>query len=147
MRKIWLFPLLMLLSASATAALNGFEQNVVFPANAKVMSFLNSSSYVNESDLNHLQTGLNQAQTPLLMSNTQLISSLSTDRTWFYIFKFRELDKPDLVCQYQIQFDDQLKVSGSYFNRPACVRHLQPMPAEPEAKTEVPAMITPPSSS
>lgn len=147
MRKIWIFSLFMLLSATASAAFNSFDQNVVFPEKTKVKSFLKSNFYVNESDLNHLQIGLNQAQTRLLMSNTQLISSLSTDRTWFYIFKFRELDKPDLVCQYQIQFDDQLKVSGSYFNRSACVRHLQPMPAEPEAKTETPAMITPPSSS
>ena len=147
MQKIWIFPLFMLLSATASAAFNSFDQNVVFPEKTKIRSFLKSSSYVNESDLNHLKIGLNQAQTRLLMSNTQLISSLSTDRTWFYIFKFHELDKPDLVCQYQIQFDDQLKVSGSYFNRPACVKHLQPLPAEPEAKTEVSAIVTPPSGS
>lgn len=146
MRKIWILPLLMSLSATATASINSFERGIVFPEKAKVLGFLNANFYANESDLNNLKTGLNKDQVRMLIGNTQLLTSLMTHRTWHYIFKFRELDKPDLICQYQIQFDEQMKVSGSYFDRPACVLHLQPLPAGTVLQTEAPIVAALPAS-
>ncbi|MBC7751346.1 MAG: OmpA family protein, partial [Candidatus Saccharibacteria bacterium] len=40
-------------------------------------------------------------------------------------------------------FDEQMKVSGSYFDRPACVLHLQPLPAGPVLETEAPVVALP----
>lgn len=139
MSKLWLLPFMIGLSASASAAsINTFERAITFPEKAKVMPFLKVNFYANESDLNNLQTGLNKDQVGMLIGNTAFLPHLMTDRTWHYIFKFRELDKPDIVCQYQIQFDEHMKVSGSYFNKPACVFHLQPLPAGTVLETEAP---------
>lgn len=136
----------MSLSATASAAINSFERAVTFPEKAKVLRFLKADFYANESDLNNLQTGLNKDQVRMLIGNTQLLTSLMTDRTWHYIFKFRELDKPDMICQYQIQFDEQMKVSGSYFDRPACVLHLQPLPVGTVLETEAPVVAPLPAN-
>lgn len=136
--KYALGSLLFGLCVSASAAINSFERAIPFPEKAKVIRFLKPDLYANESDLNNLHTGLNKDQVRMLIGNTQLVTSLMTDRTWHYIFRFRELDKPNLICQYQIQFDEQMKVSGSYFDRPACVFHLQPLPAGTVIETEAP---------
>lgn len=145
MRKIWIFSLLISFSAAATAAINSFERAITFPEKAKALRFFKADFYANESDLNNLQTGLNKDQVRMLIGNTQLLTRLMTDRTWHYIFKFRELDKPDLICQYQIQFDEQMKVSGSYFDRPACVLHLQPLPAGTALETKAPVVAALPA--
>ncbi len=141
LRKLWLLPIAVGLSATASAAsINTFERAITFPEKAKVIRFVKADFYANESDLNNLQTGLNKDQVRMLIGNTQLLTRLMTDRTWHYIFKFRELDKPDLICQYQIQFDEQMKVSGSYFDRPACVYHLKPLPVGTVLETEAPKL-------
>lgn len=147
LRKVWLLPVLIGLSASASASINGFDRSIHFPEKAKVTRFLKADFYANESDLNNLRTGLNKDQVSLLIGNTQLLTTLMTDRTWHYIFKFRELDKPDIICQYQIQFDEQMKVSGSYFDRPACVFHLQPLPAGTVSETAAPVVAPLPANS
>lgn len=147
LRKLWLLPLMIGLSASASAAsINTFERAITFPEKAKVMPFLKANFYANESDLNNLQTGLNKEQVGMLIGSTAFLPHLMTDRTWHYIFKFRELDKPDIICQYQIQFDEHMKVSGSYFNRPICVFHLQPLPAGTVLETEAPAPVPLPAT-
>lgn len=144
LRKLWFLPLLVGLSATATASaasINTFERAITFPEKAKVTPFLKADFYGNESDLNNLRTGLNKDQVQMLIGNTHFLYKLMTVRTWHYIFKFRELDKPDIICQYQIQFDEQMKVSGSYFDKPACVLHLQPLPAGTVLETEAPASV------
>ncbi len=146
-RKFWLLPLLVGLSATASAAsINTFERAVTFPEKAKVMPFLKDDFYGNESDLNNLRTGLNKDQVQMLIGNTHFLPKLMTDRTWHYIFKFRELDKPDIICQYQIQFDEQMKVSASYFNKPTCVFHLQPLPVGTVIETEAPVAVPLPAN-
>lgn len=147
LRQVWFLPVLIGLSASASASINGFDRSIHFPEKAKVIRLLKADFYANESDLNNLRTGLNKDQVRLLIGNTPLLTNLMTDRTWHYIFKFRELDKPDIVCQYQIQFDEQMKVSGSYFDRPACVFHLQPLPAGTVSETEAPVVAPLPANS
>ncbi len=139
-RQIWIMPLLISLSATASAAsINTFERAITFPEKAKVIPFLKANFYGNESDLNNLKMGLNKDQVQMLIGNTHFLTQLMTDRTWHYIFKFRELDKPDIICQYQIHFDEQMKVSGSYFDKPACVLHLQPLPPGTVLETQAPA--------
>lgn len=128
MRKIWMLPLLIGSCTSVSAAINSFEPSIVFPKKADVLPFLKANTYADESNLNNMRTGLNKRNVHMLMDNIQLSASLRTERTWNYIFKFRELDKPDLICQYQVQFDEEMKVSASYFDRPACVQHLQSLP-------------------
>lgn len=146
-RKLWLLPLAIGLSTTAFAdSINTFQRAIIFPEKAKVMPFLKADFYANESDLNNLKTGLNKDQVQMLIGNTHLLTRLVTDRTWHYIFKFRELDKPDIICQYQIQYDEQMKVSGSYFNKPACVFHLQPLPAGSVIETEAPVAVPLPTT-
>jgi len=45
LRKIWILPLLMCLSATASAAINSFERAVTFPEKAKVLRFLKADFY------------------------------------------------------------------------------------------------------
>ena len=131
MKKIWILSLLIGFSATASAAINSFDPTIVFPKKTQILPFIKADSYANESDLNSVQVGLNKDQVQLLIGKTQLLNHLMTERTWYYVFKFRELDKPDLVCQYQIQFDEHMKVSASYFNRSACALQLQPSAGAP----------------
>ncbi len=124
--KLGLMSLLIGLCASASATINGFDASIKFPEQAKTVRFLQANFYANESDLNNMQPGLNKDQVRLLIGNPPPYASMITAHTWDYIFKFRELDKASLICQYQVQFDDQKKVAGSYFDSQACVDHLHP---------------------
>jgi len=135
MRKLGLMSLLIGLSASAFATINGFDPSIQFPQKDKAIPFLKTHFYANESDLNDMAVGLTREQVRLLVGSSQLHASTVTKHSISYIFKFSELDKHELVCQYLIQFDDQQRVSGSYFDSQACVDHLHP-PRPGDAKSQ-----------
>ncbi|MDE2420580.1 MAG: OmpA family protein [Gammaproteobacteria bacterium] len=125
-RKLGLMSLWMGLSVSAFATINGFDPSIKFPQKDKTAPFLKAHFYANESDLNDMAVGLTREQVRLLVGSSQLHASTVTAHSISYIFKFSELDKHELVCQYVIQFDEHQRVSGSYFDSQACVDHLHP---------------------
>ncbi len=146
-RKLGLMSLLIGLSASAFATINGFDPSIKFPQQDKATPFLKAHFYANESDLNDMAVGLTREQVRLLVGSSQLHASIVTAHSMSYIFKFSELDKHELVCQYLIQFDDHQLVSGSYFDSQACVDHLHPpLPGSVQAQASAPAATTTPVS-
>lgn len=145
MQKLALIPLLIGLNASAFAAINSFDPSIKFPEPTKGSPLLKAKFYANESDLNQMTTGLNKEQVRILVGSSQLHASIVTAQAWTYVFKFTELDKRELVCQYQIQFDEQKKVSGSYFDSQACVDHLHP-PIPGSVQVQAPAPLPLPDS-
>lgn len=145
MRKLGLMSLLIGLSASTFATINGFDPSIKFPQKDKSIPFRKTHFYANESDLNDVTVGLTREQVRLLVGSSQLHASTVTKDSISYIFKFRELDQHDLVCQYLIQFDDHQRVSGSYFDSQACVDHLHP-PRPGDAKAQVAETASQPMS-
>lgn len=145
-RKLGLMSLLIGLSASVFATINGFDPSIKFPQKDKAAPFLKAHFYANEGDLNDMAVGLTREQVRLLVGSSQLHASIVTAHSMSYIFKFSELDKHELVCQYLIQFDDQQRVSGSYLDSQACVDHLHPpRPGSSSTQTEAGAQTSTPT--
>jgi outer membrane protein assembly factor BamE (lipoprotein component of BamABCDE complex) len=125
-KKLGFISLLIGLSVSASATINGFDPSVKLHHDKKTTHPRSVNLFADESDLNNMAVGLNKAQVRLLIGSSQLQDSIVTTHSWSFLFKFSELNKRDLVCQYQIQFDDHQLVTASYFDSQACVDHLHP---------------------
>jgi outer membrane protein assembly factor BamE (lipoprotein component of BamABCDE complex) len=152
-QKLGFIQLLICLSTTVSATINGFDPSIEFSHKVNTIHPMKVKFYANEDDLNRIAIGLKREQVRFLIGGSQLHAGIVKPNSLSYIFKFSELSKRDLVCQYQIQFDDQQLVSASYFDSQACVDHLHsPLPqatsepSKPQSTPEISAAVTDPSS-
>jgi outer membrane protein OmpA-like peptidoglycan-associated protein len=87
-------------------------------------------TFVNVDNLRNVATGLNKDQVRDLIGPPHFNEWFIGNHVWNYLFDFRR--GADVVsCQYQVQFDRHMKVSGMYWRDPACAAFVQG--AEPVA--------------
>jgi outer membrane protein OmpA-like peptidoglycan-associated protein len=99
---------------------------------------LTGGTFVNVNNLRNVGPGLTKDQMYDLLGPPHFHEGIIAVHVWNYLFNFRRGNET-VTCQYQVQFDDHMKVSGSYWRDPACAGFLEPAalttPAPAEAET------------
>jgi OmpA-OmpF porin, OOP family len=127
MNKLSIVTLLACLSQMALAAdINVYKEDVVFPDIKKSNFFeygnsTNVGRVVNKDNIKSIAAGQDKKQVTYLLDRPHFTTGLFAVREWNYVFNFKLIDDSDMVCQYQIKFDDNMLVSASYFSSQACV--------------------------
>lgn len=85
-------------------------------------------TFVNVANLRNVSTGLNKDQLYDLIGPPQFHEGFVGHRVWNYLFDFRRGDQV-VSCQYQVQFDRNMRVSATYWRDPQCAEFVQPSAA------------------
>lgn len=126
MNKLCMVALLACLPQMAFAAdINVYNEAVVFPeVKSSILSddrLLHAGRIISKDNINSIETGLDKKQVAVLLGNPHFTTGLFSVREWNYVFNFKLIDDSSMVCQYQVQFSDDMLVSASYFNSQNCV--------------------------
>ncbi|SDH87033.1 Outer membrane protein OmpA [Paraburkholderia phenazinium] len=97
-------------------------------------------TFVNVDNLRNVAPGLNKDQMFDLLGPPHFHEWFVGGHVWNYLFDFRR-GGDTITCQYQVQFDKDMRVSNTYWRDPACAEFLReaaavmPVPAEPQVPT------------
>jgi outer membrane protein OmpA-like peptidoglycan-associated protein len=80
-------------------------------------------TFVNVANLRNVSTGLNKDQLYDLIGPPHFHEWFVGNHVWNYLFDFRRGDKV-VSCQYQVQFDGNMRVSATYWRDPQCVEFV-----------------------
>jgi len=86
-------------------------------------------SYPNVDHLRMVEPGMTKGQVYELIGVPHFHESVFRVRVWNYLFHFRSADKP-VACQYQIQFDDDSRVTKTRWADPQCETFAPAKPAQ-----------------
>lgn len=81
-------------------------------------------TFVNVANLRNVSTGLNKDQLYDLIGPPHFHEWFVGNHVWNYLFDFRRGDKV-VSCQYQVQFDKNMRVSATYWRDPRCANFVQ----------------------
>ncbi len=87
-------------------------------------------TFVNVANLRNVAIGLNKDQVRDLIGPPHFNEWFVGNHVWNYLFDFRR-GSETVSCQYQVQFDSHMNVSGTYWRDPSCAAFVQG--AEPVA--------------
>ncbi|MEZ2305360.1 MULTISPECIES: OmpA family protein [Paraburkholderia] len=76
-------------------------------------------TFVNVANLRNVSTGLNKDQLYDLIGPPHFNEWFVGNHVWNYLFDFRRGDRV-VSCQYQVQFDKNMRVSATYWRDPQC---------------------------
>ncbi|KAB0643953.1 OmpA family protein [Burkholderia latens] len=76
-------------------------------------------TFVNVANLRNVSTGLNKDQLYDLIGPPHFHEWFVGNHVWNYLFDFRRGDQV-VSCQYQVQFDKDMRVSATYWRDPQC---------------------------
>ncbi|OCS45120.1 outer membrane protein assembly factor BamE [Ralstonia pickettii] len=85
-------------------------------------------SFPNVDHLRMVGPGMTKGQVYELIGVPHFHESVFRVRVWNYLFHFRSADKP-VTCQYQIQFDDDNRVTKTRWADPQCESFAPAKPA------------------
>ncbi|CAM2191919.1 Outer membrane protein A [Paraburkholderia kururiensis] len=99
-------------------------------------------TFVNVANLRNVSTGLNKDQLYELIGPPQFHEWFVGNHVWNYLFDFRRGDQV-VSCQYQVQFDKNMRVSGTYWRDPQCADFVREAaaPTPPAADATKPAPL------
>ena len=86
-------------------------------------------SFPNVDHLRMVEPGMTKGQVYDLIGVPHFHESVFRVRVWNYLFHFRSADKP-VTCQYQIQFDDDSRVTKTRWADPQCETFAPAKPAQ-----------------
>ncbi|KVV55665.1 hypothetical protein WT27_25545 [Burkholderia territorii] len=81
-------------------------------------------TFVNVANLRNVSTGLNKDQLYDLIGPPHFHEWFVGNHVWNYLFDFRRGDNV-VSCQYQVQFDKNMRVSATYWRDPQCADFVQ----------------------
>ncbi|SNS88822.1 OmpA family protein [Pseudomonas segetis] len=87
--------------------------------------------YVNQDNLASIRAGMTKKQIMALIGHPQFNEGIIGVREWDYIFKFRQPEGPDKVCQYKVLFDKDVLAQSFFFSPSDC---MTPAPQAPVVK-------------
>jgi outer membrane protein OmpA-like peptidoglycan-associated protein len=96
-----------------------------------------SGTFVNIDNLRNVGPGLNKDQMFDLLGPPHFNEWFVGGHVWNYLFDFRR-GNDVVTCQYQVQYDQHMKVSHTYWRDPACEDFLHAKAAAPVAAAETP---------
>ncbi|WP_025097383.1 OmpA family protein [Burkholderia sp. A1] len=85
-------------------------------------------TFVNLENLRNVGAGLNKDQVVDLIGPPHFNEWFVGNRVWNYLFAFRR-DGKTRACQFQVQFDEHMKVAGTYWREASCADFLRTSPA------------------
>jgi outer membrane protein OmpA-like peptidoglycan-associated protein len=97
---------------------------------------LTGGTFVNVNNLRNVGPGLTKDQMYDLLGPPHFHEGIIAVHVWNYLFNFRRGNET-VTCQYQVQFDNHMKVSGTYWRDPACAGFLKPTALTTSAPAEV----------
>lgn len=122
------------------------ENNVTFPDLSS--TYLKTGHFVNIEDLQKVDLGLSSHQVRLLLGNPHFSEGLGGPDIFNYAFNFytNRAAREYITCQYQVQYNDNGKVSGTYWRDRQCeeyVKHYddKPAPAAPASPVRQPISL------
>ncbi|MCT7297729.1 outer membrane protein assembly factor BamE [Ralstonia sp. CHL-2022] len=86
-------------------------------------------SFPNVDHLRMVEPGMTKGQVYDLIGVPHFHESVFRVRVWNYLFHFRSADK-SVACQYQIQFDDDNRVTKTRWADPQCETFAPAKPAQ-----------------
>ncbi|SOE93040.1 Beta-barrel assembly machine subunit BamE [Burkholderia sp. D7] len=86
---------------------------------------LTGGTFVNVDNLRNVGPGLTKDQMYDLLGPPHFHEWFVGGHVWNYLFDFRRGNEV-VTCQYQVQFDSHMKVSGTYWRDPSCAGFLEP---------------------
>ncbi|MCT7327478.1 outer membrane protein assembly factor BamE [Ralstonia mojiangensis] len=86
-------------------------------------------SFPNVDHLRMVEPGMTKGQVYDLIGVPHFHESVFRVRVWNYLFHFRSADK-SVACQYQIQFDDDNRVTKTRWADPQCETFTPAKPAK-----------------
>nr|WP_246291614.1 OmpA family protein [Paraburkholderia fynbosensis] len=95
---------------------------------------------MNVANLRNVKEGLNKDQLYELIGPPQFHEWFVGNHVWNYLFDFRRGDEV-VSCQYQVQFDKNMRVSATYWRDPQCAEFVR----EAAAPAAAPANGTKPA--
>ena len=81
-------------------------------------------TFVNVANLRNVKAGLNKDQLYDLIGPPQFHEWFVGNHVWNYLFDFRRGDQV-VSCQYQVQFDRNMRVSATYWRDPQCAEFVR----------------------
>ncbi|MGB7196049.1 MAG: OmpA family protein [Collimonas pratensis] len=83
-----------------------------------------------------MRVGMDKDEVRQLLGSPHFSEGLFGVREWNYLFHLRgSKETEDVVCQYMVRFDGNVRVSGLYWRKPDCALLVEPPPVEaPQAK-------------
>lgn len=89
--------------------------------------------YVNQDNLSSIRPGMTKKQVMALIGHPQFNEGVIGVREWDYIFKFRQAEGADKICQYKVLFDKDVLAQSFFFLPANCMTPVQP--AQPQLKS------------
>lgn len=96
-----------------------------------------TGTFVNVDNLRNVGPGLNKDQMFDLLGPPHFNEWFVGGHVWNYLFDFRRGNEV-VTCQYQVQYDQHMKVSHTYWRDPACEDFVRAKAAAPVAAAEAP---------
>lgn len=96
-----------------------------------------TGTFVNVDNLRNVGPGLNKDQMFDLLGPPHFNEWFVGGHTWNYLFDFRRGNEV-VTCQYQVQYDQHMKVSHTYWRDPACEDFVRAKAVAPVAAAEPP---------
>lgn len=111
------------MAASVTACMTGHSQSssakpVVFPT--PKYSWVPEGAYVNMENLRKVDLGLGKQQVCALIGKPHFEEGFFNVTEWNYIFKLERSKNNWLTCQFQLRFNDEMRVSQLSWKREDC---------------------------
>lgn len=109
--------------------------NVTFPDLSK--TYLATGTFAPLANLKQVGYGQTYSQVRLLLGNPHFSEGIGSPKAYNYIYNMwtNQAAGEFIPCQYQVQFDNNRAVKGTYWVNQTCASLLNPAPA-PVAKTE-----------
>ncbi|OED11463.1 OmpA family protein [Burkholderia sp. A2] len=94
-------------------------------------------TFVNVDNLRNVGPGLNKDQMFDLLGPPHFNEWFVGSHVWNYLFNFRRGNEV-VACQYQVRYDQHMKVSDTYWRDPACADFVRTKPVAPAVAAEQP---------
>lgn len=103
-------------------------------------SYIEEGVFIAPRDVLLVSQGQSKDQVRRLLDNPHFTEGVFSPKKWNYIFNFHtdRVEKGYISCQYQIEFDDNTLVDGTYWKNPICADLLIPVEVDqiPESGEE-----------
>ncbi|MCW4153703.1 OmpA family protein [Halomonas sp. 18H] len=111
-------------SASTSKATSPAQQEVTFPDLDS--AWIEDGTYVNIHNLRKMQERLSKDQVVDLLGTPHFDEGLFGVHEWNYIFNLPDGNGGYRVCQYQIQYDEEMQSESMHWKSSACAALVEP---------------------
>lgn len=138
---------MLIASAVFTSGTAMADNNVSFPDLSS--TYLRTGHFVNMEDLQKVDLGLTSHQVRLLLGNPHFSEGLGGPDVFNYAFNFytNRAARQYITCQYQVQYNNNGKVSGTFWKDRQCEEYVahyndKPAPVAPPQPVRQPISLS-----